>query len=380
MAYISDGRSTVRAKLYRLDWLLPTLVAIIGVVGVAMIFAATNGVWAAGAMQHFVRLCAGLLLMIFIAVVDIRIWFALAYPAYLGALILLICVEFAGVSVNGSQRWLDIGLTRIQPSEIMKLAVVLALARFYHDLSDWRVSSLSGLVGALTIIALPVAFVMRQPDLGTSILIVAPGLVLIFLAGVHWRIITAGLVGVAIALPLFYRYGLRDYQRERVLTMFNPERDPTGAGYHITQSKIALGSGGVNGKGYMSGTQAQLDYVPENSTDFIFTVIGEEFGLMGGLATMLVYAAVIGICIWLASQCRHVFSKLMMMGITATFAFYIFINLAMVMGVAPVVGVPLPLISYGGTVMLAVLAGFGLILSAHLHRQTELPRGAGLLL
>ncbi len=380
MAYISDDRLGLRAKLYRLDWLLPTLIAIIGVVGVVMIFAATNGVWTAGAMQHFVRLCVGLVAMIIIAMVDIRVWFSLAYPVYLLALALLIAVDFAGVSVNGSQRWLDIGITRIQPSEIMKLAVVLALARFYHDLPDWRVSNLFGLIGALIIILLPVSFVMRQPDLGTSILLVAPGLVLIFLAGVNWRIIAGGVVMSAIALPLFYKYGLRDYQRERVLTMFNPERDPTGAGYHITQSKIALGSGGVNGKGYMSGTQAQLDYVPENSTDFIFTVIGEEFGLIGGLATMLVYAIVIGICILLAAQCRHVFSKLMIMGITATFAFYIFINMAMVMGLAPVVGVPLPLISYGGTVMLAVLSGFGLILSAHLHRQTELPRGAGLLL
>ena len=380
MAYTHDSNSGLTAKLYRIDWLLPTLVVIIGIVGVAMIFAATNGIWSAGAKQHLIRLCLGFVVMIAIAVTDIRIWFALAYPAYLLALILLVGVEFAGVEVNGSKRWLDIGITRIQPSELMKLAVVLALARFYHDLPDWRVSKPMGLFGALFIMVLPVLLVMRQPDLGTSILIIAPGLILIFLAGVHWRIILSGVIGVLIAVPLFVRYGLRDYQRERILTLFDPSRDPTGASYHITQSKIALGSGGVNGKGYMKGTQAQLDYVPENSTDFIFTVIGEEFGLMGGLGTIFIYASVIGICIWLAGQCKFVFSKLMIMGIASTFALYVFINMAMVMGVAPVVGVPLPLISYGGTVMLAVMAGFGLVLSARLYAQTELPRGAGLLL
>ena len=370
----------LREKLYHLNWLLPTLVGMIGLVGVLMIYASTNGDWNAGAKQHLFRLIFGFGLMIAIAVTDIRIWFGLAYPAYIGALALLIGVEFMGVSVNGSQRWLDLGVTRIQPSEIMKLAVVMALARFYHDLPDWRVSKPGGIIGALIIIALPVSLVMRQPDLGTSVLIILPGLILIFLSGVRWRIITSAVMAAAIALPLFFRFGLKPYQRERILTFLDPERDPTGASYHIIQSKIALGSGGVSGKGFMNGTQSKLRYVPENSTDFIFTVIGEEFGLIGGIVTMGLYISVIGLCLWLDSQCRHVFSKLMIMGITSTFAFYVYINLAMVMGMAPVVGVPLPLISYGGTVLLAVMAGFGLILSAHLHDQTELPRGTGLLL
>lgn len=369
----------IRDKLYQINWLVPTLVMVLGLIGVAMIYASTDGIWSDGARQHLVRLCLGAFLMVGIAIIDIRFWMAMAYPAYLGALVLLIGVDFFGVTVNGSQRWIDLGITRVQPSEIMKLAVVMALARFYHDLPDWHVSRITGVAGAITLIALPVFFVMRQPDLGTSLLIVAPGLILLFLSGVRWRIIMSGLAGAAIALPLFIRFGLKPYQRARVLTFLDPERDPTGASYHIIQSKIALGSGGVNGKGFMKGTQAQLNYVPENSTDFIFTVIGEEFGLVGGLVLIVLYGILIGICLIMATQCRQIFSRLLVMGITATFALYVFINLAMVMGMAPVVGVPLPLVSYGGTVMLAVMAGFGLILSAHLHRGQELPRGAGLL-
>lgn len=370
----------IKDKLYQLDWFVPALVMVLGAVGVTMIFSSTGGIWGDGAQQHLVRLILGFALMFGIALTDIRIWMGLAYPMYLGALTLLIAVEFFGVSMNGSQRWLDLGLTRVQPSEIMKLAVVMALARFYHDLPDWRVSKPIGIIGAIIIIAMPVALVMRQPDLGTSLLIIAPGLILLFLSGVRWRIINAGLLAAAIALPLFFTFGLKAYQRERVLTFLDPQRDPTGASYHIIQSKIALGSGGVNGKGFMKGTQAQLDYVPENSTDFIFTVIGEEFGLTGGIGLIFLYAILLCLCLYRAVQCKQVFSRLLIMGITATFALYIFINLAMVMGMAPVVGVPLPLISYGGTVMLAVMAGFGLILSAHLHRDQELPRGTGLLL
>ena len=200
-------------------------------------------------------------------------------------------------------------------------------------------------------------------------------LAMVFLAGINWRIIGAGIVGAAVAIPLYVRFGLHDYQRRRIMTFFDPSADQMNTGYHITQSKIALGSGGMSGKGYMQGTQRQLDYVPENETDFIFTVIGEEFGFVGGLITMSLYAALIAMCVWMALQCRHMFSRLLILGLTTTFALYVFINLAMVMGLAPVVGVPLPLISYGGTVILTVMLAFGLMLSAHLYRQSELPKG-----
>jgi len=365
---------TALVKLYDVNWLLPVMVGIIGLVGVVMIYAATGGVWSAGAQQHFLRLIFAGGLMITVALIDIRIWYALAYPIYGVSLMLLIGVDLFGVTINGSERWIDLGPVRLQPSELMKLGLVMALARFYHDIPNWRISHISGLLAALFMVAIPAQFVLRQPDLGTTLLLTATGVAMIFLAGVNWRIIAGGIVTAMIAVPVFFKFGLKPYQQSRILTMLNPERDPTGASYHITQSKIALGSGGVTGKGFMNGTQRQLAYVPENRTDFIFTVIGEEFGLIGGLATMALYAGVIGLCFWISVQCKHFFTRLLVMGLTATFALYVFINMAMVMGIAPVVGVPLPLISYGGTVMLAVMFGFGLILSSYVHRDVDLPR------
>jgi len=369
-----SSRAGFTAKLYEMNWLLIALVTLVGFVGVTMIFAATDGVWSRGAQQHLIRLVFAGGLMVGVAMVDVKIWYALAYPAYLGALLLLIGVDVIGVSVNGAQRWLDLQVVRLQPSEIMKLAIVLALARYYHDLPKWRISHITGLLGAAVFILLPMALILRQPDLGTTLLVAATGVAIVFLAGVNWRVIGGAILAGAVALPLFFRFGLKEYQRSRILTFLDPSRDPTGASYHITQSKIALGSGGVSGKGFMNGTQRQLEYVPENRTDFIFTVIGEEFGLIGSLLTMGLYISVISLCIWLSIQCKHIFSRLLILGLTTTFTLYIFINLGMVMGLAPVVGVPLPLISYGGTVILTVMAGFGLVLSAHLHRQNELPR------
>jgi len=372
----SESGAIFRSKLYELNWLLPALIAVVGSVGVMMIYAATDGVWSRGAAQHAIRLCAAAGLMIGVSLVNIRVWYELAYPIYLVALILLIGVEFFGVAVNGSKRWLDIGPMRLQPSEIMKPAIVLALARYYHDLASWRVSSVLGIFGAMLLIAMPMALILNQPDLGTTLLLAATGVVIVFLAGINWRVMSLAFLALIVAIPLFIQFGLKDYQRSRILTFFDPSRDPSGASYHITQSKIALGSGGVSGKGFMKGTQRQGEYVPENRTDFIFTVIGEEFGLVGSLMTMGLYICVISLCVWLCLQCKAVFSKLLILGLTTTFTLYIFINLGMVMGLAPVVGVPLPLISYGGTVILVVMGGFGLILSAHLHRTVELPRSS----
>lgn len=377
MRMATDRRAGFGAKLFEVNWLLPALIYIIGGIGVAMIFAATDGVWGHGAKQHLTRLLMAGVMMFGIAMIDIRVWYHLAYPIYILALFCLVGVDLIGVEVNGSQRWLEIpGLgRRFQPSEIMKLAIVLALSRYYHDLPRWRVSHITGVVGALLLIGLPTQFILRQPDLGTTLLLGATGVSIVFLAGINWRVIGSAVVAAGVVVPLFYLFGLKPYQQARINTFFNPSDDPTGAGYHIIQSKIALGSGGVSGKGFMNGTQRQLEYVPENRTDFIFTVIGEEFGLIGGVVTMGLYFGLLALCIWLAFQCKHLFSKLLILGLSVTFALYVFINLAMVMGMAPVVGVPLPLISYGGTVILAVMFGFGLMLSAHLHRQSELPRG-----
>ena len=371
----STVQGSVITRLYEINWLLFALVFIIGSIGVAMIFAATDGRWNAGAFQHLQRLIFGGGIMLAVALVNIRIWYFLAYPIYIGAVLLLGAVDIFGVEVNGSVRWLDLGFMRIQPSEVMKLAIVLALARYYHDLPGWRVSRASGLFGALLIIGIPMQFIFRQPDLGTTILLVATGFALVFLAGINWRVMVGSALAAAVAIPLFYKFGLKEYQRVRINTMFSPDIDPMGASYHITQSKIALGSGGVSGKGFMQGTQRSGDYVPENTTDFIFTVIGEEFGLIGGVGTIAIYGVLIAFCLYLSLQVKHLFSRLLILGVTTTFSLYVFINLAMVMGLIPVVGVPLPLISYGGTVILTVMIGFGLILSSHLFRNAELPKG-----
>jgi len=277
--------------------------------------------------------------MLVVALIDIRFWYRLAYPAYAVGLALLIAVEFIGLEVNGSVRWLDLGFMRLQPSEVMKPIIVLALARYYHDLPSHRISHIFGLLGALILIALPAMLILRQPDLGTTLLLVTTGVVMVYLAGISLRVIGFASLFAIVAIPLFFKFGLKPYQQERVLTFLDPSRDPAGASYHITQSKIALGSGGVNGKGFMRGTQRQGEYVPENRTDFIFTVIGEEFGLIGGLLTMGLYTAVIGVCIWLSLMCKEIFSKLLILGLTTTFTLYIFINLGMVMGLVPVVGV-----------------------------------------
>ena len=369
-----DDPVTLSGKLYQLNWFLPVLAGLIGLVGVMAIFSATDGAWGQGAFQHATRIGVAFLVMLGVALVDIRVWYGLAYPAYLGALVLLVGVDQLGVTVNGSQRWLQVGPIRVQPSEVMKPAVVLALARYYHDLPSWRVSSPLGLLGALMLVGAPMLLVLRQPDLGTSLLIGATGVVIIFLAGVSWRVITLASIMAAVSAPIVWQFGLKPYQRERILTFIDPSRDPAGASYHITQSKIAFGSGGVSGKGFMQGSQRQGGYVPENTTDFISTIIGEEFGFVGSLALMGLYIAMIGVCIRLSMQCKAVFARLLVMGLTATFTLYIFINLGMVTGLLPVVGVPLPLVSYGGTVVLVVMGGFGLMLSAHLHSGSNLPK------
>jgi len=301
----STVQGSVITRLYEINWLLFALVFIIGSIGVAMIFAATDGRWNAGAFQHLQRLIFGGGIMLAVALVNIRIWYFLAYPIYIGAVLLLGAVDIFGVEVNGSVRWLDLGFMRIQPSEVMKLAIVLALARYYHDLPGWRVSRASGLFGALLIIGIPMQFIFRQPDLGTTILLVATGFALVFLAGINWRVMVGSAVAAAVAIPLFYKFGLKEYQRARINTMFSPDIDPMGASYHITQSKIALGSGGVSGKGFMQGTQRSGDYVPENTTDFIFTVIGEEFGLIGGVGTIAIYGVLIAFCLYLSLQVKH---------------------------------------------------------------------------
>ena len=366
--------ANLSAKLFEFDWTLAVLLALIASVGVGMLYSVADGSWSPWALRHVVRFALGFFVMMAVALVDIRLWKQLAYPAYFFSLALLVGVELFGDTVMGAQRWIEIGPARLQPSEVMKIALVLALARFFDDLSPGRASSLFGLVIPAIMIAAPLALVLRQPDLGTSLLIAATGVAVVFLAGIDRRVVALGVGGLLVAAPLAFRFGLKDYQRQRVLTFLDPESDPMGAGYHSLQSKIALGSGGISGKGFMQGTQSHLNFLPEKQTDFIFTMLGEEFGLTGALVVLALYAFVLARGVHAAVECRHQFGRLVIMGVCVTFALYVFINTAMVMGLTPVVGVPLPLISYGGTAMLVVMAGFGLLLSAHIHRDVSFGR------
>ncbi|EAP91542.1 MAG: rod shape-determining protein RodA [Oceanicaulis sp.] len=367
-----------RGKLFEINWAFVLLILLVGLIGVGMLYSVEGGAWNPYASRHALRLGVGLIAMVVIALFPPRFWMGIAYPAFLGALVLLIGVELIGTTAMGAQRWIDIGPIRMQPSEIMKIALVLALARYYHDLPEEKVSSLGGLIIPALMIAVPMGLIIKQPDLGTSLLLAATGVVIVFLAGLSWKVIIGSGVLGGIAGGFFFQYGLQDYQRRRIMTFLNPEEDPMGAGYHILQSKIALGSGGMTGKGYMEGTQAHLNFLPEKQTDFIFTMLGEEFGFIGGLVVLSLYALILANCIMIATSCRSVFLRLVVMGVATTFSLYVFINVGMVMGMLPVVGVPLPMISYGGTVMMTVLIGLGLILGAHVHRDTEPPKGAGL--
>jgi rod shape determining protein RodA len=364
---------SIPQKFKSLNWAMILLLASIAGVGFAMQFSVGGGNWEPWASTQMMRFGIALVLMLIIAFVDLSVWMALAYPAFIIGLLMLVAVEFFGTSGMGGQRWLDIGFMRIQPSELMKVAMVMALARYYHGLSMGDSQRLRSIIWPLILMAIPAFLVLKQPDLGTTIMLVAGGISIIFLAGLpSWIIWASGFIGV-MAIPIGWRF-LLDYQKERILTFLNPERDPLGAGYQITQAKIAAGSGGVFGKGYMAGTQSHLNFLPEMKTDFIFTVLLEEFGLMGGLFVLNLYLVVLGYGVWVSLSCRSQFGRLLAMGLSITLFLYVFINISMVMGLLPVVGVPLPMISYGGSAMLTMMIAYGLILSVSLNREVNLAR------
>jgi rod shape determining protein RodA len=317
-----------------------------------------------------------LVILVAVSMVDIRFWMRAAYPAYGIAFLLLVVVQIAGHTGNGSERWIQVGPLQLQPSELMKIALVLALSRYLHGLSVEDVSKPLKLVIPLLMILIPAVLVLKQPNLGTATILMADGCSLLFLAGLSWWWILPAVSAVVAAVPVVWHF-LHGYQRQRVLTFLNPASDALGAGWNISQAEIALGSGGFAGKGFVQGTQSRLNFLPEKETDFIFTSLGEEFGFVGCIALLLLFAVVIGYGVRIAMSSRSQFGRLLAMGITLNFFFYIMINAAMVMGLIPVVGIPMPLISYGGTAMLTVMFGFGLLMSVHVHRQVEIPRSTG---
>jgi rod shape determining protein RodA len=368
-------RDRLIVKLSQVDWTLCLLLTIIAGIGAVMLYSIAGGSWSPWAARHLALYGICFLAMIALATVNLRVWFALAYPVYGLGVLMLLAVAVVGHSTMGAQRWLDIGPIRIQPSEVIKIGLVMALARFYHGLSARRARWSWWLLIPAALIGAPAALVAHQPDLGTAVLIAATGGTMMILAGLSLRAVGVGLLGVGAAVPLAFAFVLKAYQKARLLTFLHPEADRSGAGYHIIQSEIALGSGGLLGKGLGLGTQSQLNFLPEKSTDFIFASMAEELGFLGCVTVLALYAAVIFVTLRAAAIAHSHFGRLAAAGVTVTFALCVLINGAMVMGLAPVVGVPMPLLSFGGTVMITMMAGFALVLSVRVHRYSEVTRG-----
>lgn len=377
MSYLEYNHKTIPSgfsKILHLNWAVALLLCAISGIGILMLFSVAGGSmspWAEPQMQRFL---VGLLLMFIVAMIPT--WFLrnVAALAYLSSILLLIAVEFIGATGMGAQRWIDLGFMRLQPSELAKITLVAFLAAYYDWLDIKKTSRPFWVAIPVLIILIPTFLTLRQPDLGTALLLMFGGGGLMFLAGVHWFYFATVIgAGVGLVTAVFQSRGtawqlLKDYQYRRIDTFLDPASDPLGAGYHITQSKIALGSGGWAGRGYMQGTQSQLDFLPEKHTDFIFTTLAEEFGFVGGVSLLSLYVLVLVFCTVSAMRNTDRFASLLTLGVALTFFLYFAVNMSMVMGLAPVVGVPLPLVSYGGSAMMVLMLGFGLMQSAHVHR------------
>lgn len=372
----AQGPRTLFDRFAKLNWGIITILCALAFVGVLMHFSVSSGAWTDMPLTHGLRFVFMMVIVILAALLlDARFWLAIAYPLYVGALLLLVAVELFGETRMGATRWLSFGPVSLQPSELMKIGIVLALARYYHGLDPRRTGTVLWILPPFLMIAAPVALVMHQPDLGTSLMILFAGVCIMFLGGLLWRIIAAGAI-VAVGGAVFaYTSLLHDYQRDRVNVFLGITDDPLGAGYHVLQSKIAIGSAGLFGRGYLQGTQSQLDFLPEKHTDFIFTMIVEEFGLLGGALVLGLFGALMALTMQVALKARSLFGKLAAAGVAATLACYVFINTAMVIGLVPVVGIPLPIISFGGTAMFTLLAGYAIVLSIDLHRDQHGARG-----
>jgi len=368
-----ETRLTIRQKLRLVNWGLVLLICAIAAVGVAMLYSAGGESWSPWAGRQLVRSLPGFALMLLAALVDIRVYMRAAYAIYGVVLVLLVIVEAMGRIGMGAQRWIDLGFFVLQPSELMKIALVLVLARYFHGLTLEQVRRPLVLIPPLVLVLVPVGLVLLQPNLGTATLLLLGSGAIFFAAGVRlWKfaLVICGGLGV---IPIGWEF-MHDYQKRRVYTFLDPEADPLGAGYNIIQSKIALGSGGLFGKGFGQGSQSQLMFLPEKHTDFIFVVLSEEFGMVGGLALLGLYLLLLVYGVVIALSGRSQFTRLVAIGLTTSFFLYVCVNVAMVTGLIPVVGIPLPLVSYGGTAMLTLLLGCGVLLSASIHRDVRIPR------
>jgi rod shape determining protein RodA len=359
--------SSAFAKLQSINYPLLGLIITLFFVGLAALYSISNGDFNSWPLKHSQRFILGLIIFFLVIFFDLRLIFGYAYVIFFLSIISLVVIPFFGIESNGATRWINIAGISLQPSEFVKYTLILALAKYFHSINNDS-SFIKTLIIPLIITIVPVLLVITQPDLGTALIILLGGISLFWISGLNYKYFIVGVFSILCSLPVLWQY-LKDYQKDRVLTFFNPERDPLGNGYHIMQSKIALGSGGIFGKGYMEGTQSHLNFLPEMQTDFIFTMLGEEFGFIGTLLLLLMYAALIMISIRLALKSRSLFSKYLSLGVCNVFFIYVFVNIGMVTGLLPVVGVPLPFISYGGSSMLAVMFGFGLLMNCYINRD-----------
>lgn len=375
MAVIWQERriATLAERLAAINWLVPLLIAAIGGIGVLTLYSVGGGNMEPWAMRHVLRLMLGLALVLVLAAVPLRFIMTLALPVYLIALAGVAAVMSHGTEVMGAQRWLTLGPVSFQPSELMKVALVLMIARYYQSLPARLVSHPVAVAVPGVLILVPILIILKQPDLGTAALLGLIGALMMFLAGVSALYYAAAGIGIAIVSPMLWDL-LHDYQKQRIIVFLDPEIDPLGRGYQIQQSMIALGSGGYTGKGLLKGTQGQLDFVPETHTDFIFTIFAEEMGFIGCMVLLALYVILLLVLVWMALRTSSVFGRLLIGGIGVSLFIHVFVNIAMVMGVAPVVGVPLPLVSYGGTSLFATMCGAGLALSAFAHRDDPISR------
>ena len=355
-------------KVKNLDYILIFCILTLSIVSLFIMYSTDGGEFLFHTKSHLIKLSVFFVLMLVISFFNIKLWHISSYFLYIATIVLLIWVSFYGIRVSGSQRWINLYFLVLQPSELMKIAVILCLAKYYHRINIEKVNSFVSISFALTIITIPIILVLSQPDLGTSVLIACSGLIILWLGGVKIKYFFVSLITFLISLPFIISY-LQPYQKLRILTFLDPDRDPLGAGYQIIQSKIAIGSGGFSGKGFLQGTQSYLDFLPEKHTDFIFTLFSEEFGFIGSIGLLLLYSIIIIRVIRIGMLSRSSFAKLFCFGFAFAIFFYITVNLSMVLGLLPIVGSPLPIMSYGGSSMLATMVGFGIVLSAKIHSK-----------
>ena len=355
-------------KLKNLDYVLLVCIILLSITSILVMYSTDGGEFLYHTKSHMIKLLVFFIMMLMISFFNIKFWHHLSYFFYFITILLLIYVSIFGIKVSGSQRWIDLYYIVLQPSELMKIAVILCLAKYYHRVNVEKINSFISIFLALTLIFIPVILVLAQPDLGTSILIVSSGLIILWLGGVKIKYFFVSFITFLISLPIIISF-LQPYQKLRILTFLNPDRDPLGAGYQIIQSKIAIGSGGFFGKGFLQGTQSYLDFLPEKHTDFIFTLFSEEFGFIGSILLLFLYTIIIIRIVSIGAFSKSIFAKLFCFGFAFAIFVYITVNLSMVLGLLPIVGSPLPIMSYGGSSMLATMIGFGIVLSAKIHSK-----------